>query len=259
MKMAFRTKLAQLLQVYFLVFGLLAANISAKQACIDTHDIKTQCVEWAFYGECDKNPGFMHVKCRQSCGLCTPTEEERPPCENYLDTCVEWAEKGNDKVDNLCKGHWNSVRDGHVITGAYVVEMCPKACNTCDITLDDRDLNLGIGLPQSFEGMDEDKELFNLLKGKVAETRAYIESIEDDEIREVCKMSHPNCARFALSEDCDTHFDHPIMKYGCAASCQTCDKLANDNGIVEARNMWGNALREYNEKKLAKVEIGASA
>lgn len=147
--------------------------------------------------------------------------------------------------------------NGRLTTGAYIVEMCPLSCQTCDIHLDDRDIDLGIGLPQSYHGMETDKELFNLLKSKVAETRSYIQSIENDEVREVCKMSHPHCARFALSSDCDTHFDHPIMKYGCAAACQTCEKLVDDNGILEARYMWGNALREYNQQKLAQQTITA--
>ena len=202
----------------------------------------------------------MHDQCRQSCGLCTPNEEEKPACQNYLDTCVEWAEQGNDKVDNLCRGHWNSVRDGHVITGAYVVELCPLACKTCDIHLDDRDIDLGIGLPQSYKGMENDKELFNLLKGKVSEIRDYVDSIEDPEIKRVCKMAHPHCARFALSSDCDAHFDHPLMMYGCAAACQTCENLAKDDkkGITEARYMYGQALKEYKEQKLVEVEIDAN-
>ena len=133
------------------------------------------------------------------------------------------------------------------------------ACKTCDIHLDDRDIDLGIGLPQGYPGMENDKELFNLLKGKVAETRSYIESIEDEDIKEVCKMSHPHCARFALSSDCDTHFDHPIMKYGCAAACQTCENLAEGNGIYEARQMWGTALKEFHEQKLAQQTVSARA
>lgn len=235
--------------------------------CVDTHAIKVQCMEWSWFGECIKNPEFMHDKCKQSCGLC-PTDTlskssavavGEDSCRNWLDTCEEWAEKGNKDVDNLCKGNWNSVTDGKLMTGAYVVEFCPKACNVCDIHLDDRDIDLGIGLPQSFPGMETDKELFNLIKSKVAETRAYIESIEDEEVREVCKMSHANCARYSLSSDCDTHFDHPVMKYGCAASCQTCENLVNDNGIFEARHMWGTALREFKEQKLAKQTIEATA
>ena len=61
-------------------------------------------------------------------------------------------------------------------------------------------------------------------------------------------MSHPHCARYALSSDCEDHKDHPTMKYGCAAACQTCYDLVKDNGIAEAKSMWENALKEYNEK-----------
>jgi len=232
---------------------------TTESPCVDAYILKSECIEWAWWGECDKNKAFMHDQCRQSCGLCTPTEDEEEKCTNHLDTCTEWAEKGNKKVDNLCHGHWNSVKDGKVITGAYVVEMCPAACKACGIHLDDRDIDLGIGLPQSFDGMDTEKELFNLLKGKVAEIRTYVESIEDDAVREVCKMSHPNCARFALSSDCESHFDHPVMKYGCAAACKTCENLVNDNGIFEARHMWATALREFREQKeLAHQTISAT-
>jgi hypothetical protein len=53
----------------------------------------------------DKNKAFMHDQCRQSCGLCTPTEDEEETCQNYLDKCTEWAEKGNKQVDNLWYVH----------------------------------------------------------------------------------------------------------------------------------------------------------
>lgn len=233
---------------------------TSTELCVDLYALKSECVEWAWWGECDKNKAFMHDQCRQSCGLCTPTEDEEETCQNYLDKCTEWAEKGNKQVDNLCHGHWNSIKDGKVMTGAYVVELCPAACKACGIHLDDRDINLGIGVPQKYNGMDTDKELFNLLKGKVAEIRTYVESIEDEAVREVCKMSHPNCARFALSSDCETHFDHPVMKYGCAAACKTCETLVNDNGVFEAGHMWATALREFHEQKeLAQQTVTATA
>ena len=216
----------------------------------------------------------MNESCKESCGLCPKSDavvdkddddgDNDEECHDWFATCTEWAEKGNDKVDNLCHGHWHSNKGTWTMTGAYVVEFCPKACNTCDIHLDDRDVsNLNIGLPQTFPGMNEDKELRNLIKGKVAETRSYIESIENDDIKAVCKMSHPNCARFALSSDCTDHKDHPIMKYGCAAACQTCEQLVNNNGIFEAQHMWVNALRDYNEKNsesnVVKKTIGITA
>mmetsp|Transcript_5111 Transcript_5111/g.14850 ORF Transcript_5111/g.14850 Transcript_5111/m.14850 type:complete len:267 (-) Transcript_5111:261-1061(-) len=243
------------------------ATAAGVEPCVDLHEGKFQCKEWAWFGECIKNPAFMHTQCKKSCGLCssetasdsTESTASEDTCRNWHASCEDWAEKGNDQVDNLCKGNWNSMKNGKKITGAYVIEFCPKACNVCDVHLDDRDIDLGIGLPQSYPGMETDKELRNLLKSKVAETRAYIESIENDEIRNVCKMSHPHCARYSLSTDCDTHFDHPLIKYGCAAACHTCDKLVNDNGIIEARQMWGVALREFNEKQLVKKTIEVTA
>jgi len=244
----------------FAALGLSSAQAVAasSEPCVDKHQSKSECLEWAWFGECEKNAAFMHDQCRQSCRLCTPTEEEQNPCENFHDDCRDWAENGNRKVDNLCKGNWNSMMNGRYTTGAYIVEMCPLSCQTCEVHLDDRDIDLGIGLPQGYDGMESDKELFNLLKSKVAETRTYVQSIENDEVREVCKMSHPNCARFALSSDCDDHSEHPVMKYGCAAACQTCEKLVEDNGILEARYMWGNALREYNQQKLAQQTVSAA-
>lgn len=236
--------------------------------CEDTHLNKMECKEWAWFGECEKNPQFMHDGCKKSCNMCeTPTstttassnnelalyDDDDDDCQDWFATCTEWSEKGNgNNVDNMCHGHWRSNKGTWVMTGAYVVEFCPKACNTCDIHLDDRDITLGVGVPQSFPGMEEDKELKNFIKGKVAETRAYIHSIENEKIKAVCKMSHPNCARFALSSDCQDQKDHPIMKYGCAAACQTCEDLLHDNGIFEAEHMWTNALQDWNDAKAKK-------
>eukprot|EP00798_Chlamydomonas_sp_ICE-L_P008663 gene8663-34114_t len=38
-----------------------------KTGCDDTKD---QCSEWAFFGECEKNPIFMADSCKRSCKLC---------------------------------------------------------------------------------------------------------------------------------------------------------------------------------------------
>ena len=75
-------------------------------------------------------------------------------------------------------GHWHKLVNDRMMTGAYIVEMCPVACKTGDIHLDDRDIDLGIGLPQSFEGMDEDKELLNLLKSKISSKRSRMTKLE---------------------------------------------------------------------------------
>ena len=125
------------------VLGLLLVALSANAvedrlsiptngACIDKHESKQECLEWAWYGEwyvhrkfeCTlsitivvsltiglafafvvirslKNPEFMHDQCRQSCGLCIPTPEEKGECQDHHPRCTEWAEKGNLHVNNL--------------------------------------------------------------------------------------------------------------------------------------------------------------
>ncbi len=30
--------------------------------------------QWAFFGECDKNPGYMLVGCKKSCKVCDPAK-----------------------------------------------------------------------------------------------------------------------------------------------------------------------------------------
>jgi hypothetical protein len=108
---------------------------------------------------------------------------------------------------------------------------------------------LNLGLPQDAPGMYTDKHLFHHVRAKVEEVRKYVNSIEDKKLKEACKMSHPNCARFALATDCDDHAEHEIIKYGCAAACMTCDKLVKNDGIAKAELFWSKALKEYEEKK----------
>lgn len=43
----------------------------------DCRDDDEMCAEWAFFGECAKNPGFMRAGCRLSCGACRREGEER--------------------------------------------------------------------------------------------------------------------------------------------------------------------------------------
>lgn len=126
-----------------------------------------------------------------------------------------------------------------------MLHFCPLACNVCDISLHDADIALGIGLPQSAPGMEDDRNLYFHLKGKVEEIRKYVHSVVDDDVREACKMAHPNCARMAMSTDCEDFSDHEIIKYACAAACGTCEDLVYKDGIAKAKAMWEKALHEF--------------
>lgn len=51
-------------------FGLNAAQQKVGWGdCIDTNE---SCQEWAFFGECEKNPKYMMFNCRKACKQCTP-------------------------------------------------------------------------------------------------------------------------------------------------------------------------------------------
>ncbi|KAI8465545.1 MAG: hypothetical protein J3K34DRAFT_379780 [Monoraphidium minutum] len=45
-------------------------------ACRDSNEM---CAEWAFFGECAKNPGYMLDGCKQACGICQPAGGDAPP------------------------------------------------------------------------------------------------------------------------------------------------------------------------------------
>lgn len=47
-----------------------AAKAATKLAAGECGDENEQCTEWAFFGECEKNPAFMHASCQKACGLC---------------------------------------------------------------------------------------------------------------------------------------------------------------------------------------------
>ena len=55
-------------------------------SCKDEH---ASCANWAKYGECDKNPSFMHATCLASCYMC-----ESLGCHDSHDECSEWAIAG---------------------------------------------------------------------------------------------------------------------------------------------------------------------
>jgi hypothetical protein len=169
-------------------------------------------------------------------------------CINILTT--PRGQYGFLNFSHLSHGLWTSKKGSFQINAAYLVEFCPKACNVCDIHLDERDMSLGLGLPQEAAGMEDDRHLFHHIRAKVQEVRHYVENLENRLLREACKMAHPNCARFSLATDCEDFADHEIIKYGCAAACMTCEQLElEENGIAKAEAYWSSALKEYEEKQ----------
>lgn len=52
--------------------------VASPTKCVDTNK---ECPNWAKNGECEKNPKYMNVGCRLSCGICRACEEGDVLCE----------------------------------------------------------------------------------------------------------------------------------------------------------------------------------
>ena len=93
-------------------------DCDAKQTCIDTPgsyecvclDQHVTCPEWQRGGECEKNPGWMLLNCKNSCKVC----EHRAACANNNNIC-EFSQKQGECVKNP---NWMNVH-------------CAKSCNKC--------------------------------------------------------------------------------------------------------------------------------
>mmetsp|Transcript_12114 Transcript_12114/g.28737 ORF Transcript_12114/g.28737 Transcript_12114/m.28737 type:complete len:1065 (-) Transcript_12114:262-3456(-) len=86
--------------------------------CVDTN---TMCGEWAMQNECNSNPGYMEVHCRDACGFCG--------CEDKNDECSEISLESSDCLVTKCD-LWAS--QGECNTNMnYMDIFCRKTCDRC--------------------------------------------------------------------------------------------------------------------------------
>jgi len=101
------------------VVAYLSTVLESAEVCKDLDD-PTQCKAWANLGECKKNPNYMLVKCKKSCGKCpTTSTTDNGDCKDLHDTtqCKTWAELGE------CKKSQD-----------FMNVRCKKSCNKCSTT-----------------------------------------------------------------------------------------------------------------------------
>lgn len=79
-------------------------------------DDDANCSSWAGSGECTKNPAFMIVSCKKSCGKCGGVEPDPvdPSCKDSNTSCESWAALGE------CTKN-----------PAYMLVNCKRSCNKC--------------------------------------------------------------------------------------------------------------------------------
>ncbi|VDO99455.1 unnamed protein product [Heligmosomoides polygyrus] len=76
------------------------------------------CAIWANSGECRRNPSYMNLWCKASCGICTPrTYNLNVECSNRSPQCSGWANRGE------CSNN-----------PAWMTENCRQSCNRCGTT-----------------------------------------------------------------------------------------------------------------------------
>jgi hypothetical protein len=160
------------------------------------------------------------------------------------------------------------------VDAAFVIEFCPVSCGVCDIHLDARDLDLGIGMPQQFQDPPLEilnldlsyKEARNRVRSKVQEIRQYIENVVrvdpkyTQDAREACKLGFDNCAMLALLDQCSVVPYDTLeeggqaerIAYGCAAACGTCDHfIDSEKARTIARNTYAMSLSKHQSKHQA--------
>lgn len=103
---------ANLALVLTIFYGRLlqAARPSARQHNAKCVDKSGSCSVWAGNGECTRNPSYMKINCKRSCGICTAR------CEDSRYECSGWANRG------ACARN-----------PSYMRTYCKKSCGLCRI------------------------------------------------------------------------------------------------------------------------------
>ncbi|XP_028404131.1 uncharacterized protein LOC114526809 [Dendronephthya gigantea] len=141
-------------------------------------DDNTNCQQWAKDNQCSDNPGYMHLNCRVSCGLCTPpktTKTTQLPeiCKDDNSNCQQWA-KDNQCSDNPGYMHLN----------------CRVSCGLCTPT---------------------EATKTTQLPAPTAQPTTVQQSCSDNDVR---------CPGWASTGECGKNPEW--MKVNCMKSCQEC-------------------------------------
>jgi len=83
-------------------------------------DLNMNCRYWASIGQCESNPGFMLINCRESCDACGPD----PDCSDRNENC----------------GYWASIGECERNPGFMIVN-CKLTCNMCGKTANNQGIS----------------------------------------------------------------------------------------------------------------------
>ena len=103
--------------------------INVTKTSLACRDAENACGGWADAGECQRNPNFMNVSCKRSCGICSSilgggafgisgggaaASGQRKSCDDKSSFCGQWAAVGE------CDSN-----------PTYMRSQCPVTCHLC--------------------------------------------------------------------------------------------------------------------------------
>jgi prolyl 4-hydroxylase len=212
-----------LISLHHLTLGaevIIGADGAVDEAdCQDTSD---SCVAWAKSGECNSNPGYMHLNCKRSCNICTCVDLD-------VERCPHWA------YHNNCAGDQET----------FMYIKCIKSCKACGysgealdklkeergklaaVGGDARLLETKYGYKQIVSpGLEEATAAIIKETEDYMEQEVYANTGADSKYKNVqktCMIRHDSCAYWKTQGVCETN--RKYMRQNCAPVCQVCEEL----------------------------------
>jgi hypothetical protein len=171
-------------------------------------------------GECFANPGWMHIYCKDSCGLCPYDSDldQDDTCDDKHSNCQKWAN------DMEC-----------YLNPAFMSGACQSSCQSCvnknelrkqgvsEIEIQQRQTfaETYFGLWQS---IPKDKTE-DTVRSRIRNMGRYIKQLQQDGRigrLTVCNNQYHDCAKWAAAStnDCESKID--LMISHCSLVCQYC-------------------------------------
>lgn len=108
-------------------------------ACKDDESVGSDCEQWAASGECSKNPGYMHVKCKASCGLCFSSQPSTPqppaqsqPQPQYPSGWCTALFGSYGFSPSMCKKSYGGSWYQWICSSNSATYFCDSSCNHCN-------------------------------------------------------------------------------------------------------------------------------
>ncbi|KJH52769.1 shTK domain protein [Dictyocaulus viviparus] len=176
------------------------AVVTPQETCFNENEC---CASWSARDECRKNPGYMNVWCKASCGICQPHYRLVDDCSDRHTNCELWYQAGECTRNAL-----------------WMTENCRKSCRKCSQSRakscgeweSDNDFN------NDDRGQANDAGNDNADRGLITTSTQIPEQVCQN--TEGCYNENACCPHWSLFGECSKS---PVwMSCNCRVSCGYC-------------------------------------